>query len=165
MGTSLEPRFPEENAGPHIDFGEHMPDPQGRTADGAWSPPSSRFRKTLSVLGKVVPVVAILGILALGGLLAWNWTYLDRLFTYPTDTEVTDVAWYEPKELVLGAPGDDFPEEEFKETDLAPEAIERAASWAAQKNSSALLILHKGKLVAERYWKGHDRYALSNSMS
>jgi CubicO group peptidase (beta-lactamase class C family) len=165
MGTSLEPRFPEKDTGSPIDFGEHMPDPGGRAPFNTWRPPATRLSRTLSILGKVVPIVAILGIVALGALLAWNWTYLDRLFTYPADMEVTNVAWYEPKELVLGAPGEDLPEEDAKQEEVAPQALERAALWAARKNSSALLVLHNGKLLSERYWKGHDRFAVSNSMA
>ena len=41
----------------------------------------------------------------------------------------------------------------------------RAAAYAERKNSSALLVVHHGEIVAEHYWRGQTPDSLTNSMS
>jgi CubicO group peptidase (beta-lactamase class C family) len=45
------------------------------------------------------------------------------------------------------------------------EALQRAEAYAERTRASALLIMRHGELIMERYWRGHHRTALSNSMS
>ena len=90
-------------------------------------------------------------------------TFLARMFTYP-ENQVTTVDWYSPREPVRGTAGAEELPSSVK-TSLGTEAIERAAAYAESKNSSALLILHRGEIVGERYWRGHHRDAQTNSMS
>jgi CubicO group peptidase (beta-lactamase class C family) len=102
-----------------------------------------------------------------GGVIAWNWTYLERLVTYPKGTPVTSVAWYEPKDRVvgLGPTPKPLPTAGPGEARVRPEALAAAAAYAGRKNSSALLVVDRGKLVGEYYWRGHHRGAPTNSMS
>jgi CubicO group peptidase (beta-lactamase class C family) len=110
---------------------------------------------SLALVGIVVPAVYIY----------LNWTYLSRILTYPKETPVTSVQWYKPMEVIRGGPGSALPVARPDEVEVAPEALEKAAAWAEKKNSSALLVLHKDRIVFEKYWRGHDANAQSNSMS
>ena len=101
----------------------------------------------ISWLGKILPVIVLAMLAVATGLVAWNWTYIDRILTYPAGQEVTDVPWYEPKELVQGAPGVELPGSEPEENAVpgAPpeplavstEALAAATAWAASSASSA----------------------------
>jgi len=48
---------------------------------------------------------------------------------------------------------------------IRADALARAADYAERKNSSALLVVHDGEVVAEHYWRGHDAGSVTNSMS
>jgi CubicO group peptidase (beta-lactamase class C family) len=107
--------------------------------------------------------LALLGLLACGGLVAWEWTYFERMWTYPTDRQVTDVDWYKPREVVKGDFTADLPT--AAKPGVSADALAAAARYAEAKNSSALVVLHRGEVVAEHYWRGHRKDAVTNSMS
>jgi CubicO group peptidase (beta-lactamase class C family) len=105
-------------------------------------------------------VVVALGVLAL--LVVWQWTFLSRMLTYP-DNPVTDAAWYQPREVVRGSPGEPLPA--AARPRIRADALAQAADYAERKNSSALLVVHDGEVVAEHYWRGQSADSPTNSMS
>jgi CubicO group peptidase (beta-lactamase class C family) len=84
------------------------------------------------------------------------------MLTYPDDP-VTDAAWYQPREAVRGDPGEPLPV--AARPRVRAEALAKAAGYAERKNSSALLVVHDGEVVAEHYWRGRDADSVTNSMS
>ena len=108
----------------------------------------------------------LLGALALATLLGSHWTYIQRIRHYPAKP-VTDVGWYEPKLKVPGGAISDIPVAAPSERQIEDAAISNAVNYAEQKNSAALLIVHRGKIVVERYWQGQqtNRWADSASMA
>ena len=89
------------------------------------------------------------GILAsIGGLaIASNWTFIRRVLTYPEDP-ITNVDWYQTVETVAGNP-DDLIQKTSSSIDR--DALNQITDYAEASNSSALLVLHQGQLVLERY--------------
>lgn len=120
------------------------------------------MKKRLSASPKaLILALPILGA-SLGGLLLPDWRLFIRAKTYPTN-EVTDVDWYKPLQRVAGKPGQPLPL--AQEQTIPPAALAQVVSYAQVQNSSALLILHRGKLVLEQYWQGYSAASVSNSMS
>ncbi|HEV3167441.1 MAG TPA: serine hydrolase [Isosphaeraceae bacterium] len=103
-------------------------------------------------------------IVALGGLIAWQWTFINRIRHFPANP-VTDVAWYTPKERVPGGDGTPLPRARPEEIRIAPEALKAVAKLADAKNASALLVLHDDQVVLEEHWRGHRPGDPTNSMS
>ena len=103
------------------------------------------------------------GILAvMGGIgLASNWTFVRRVLTYPEDP-ITNVNWYQPLETVSGNPND-----LTKETPsfMAQDTLNQIADYAETSNSSALLVLHEGKIILEKYWQEFTPSSTFNAMS
>ncbi|HEY9881124.1 MAG TPA: serine hydrolase [Leptolyngbyaceae cyanobacterium] len=93
-----------------------------------------------------------------------DWRLFTRAVTYPKN-EVTASNWYKPLRRVAGKPGQPLPMVQPQEQTIPPAALKAAVSYAQEQNSSALLILHRGKLVLEQYWQGYSSSSLSNSMS
>ena len=110
------------------------------------------FKSSAITVGILLSIAAI----AVG----LNWTFVRRLFTYP-DNSITDVDWYEPKEVVKGDPI----ELSKANPTLDRSSLEQISTYARATNSSALLVMHEGNLVWERYWGEFDAASTSNSMS
>ena len=106
-------------------------------------------------------VVAVILLSMLGIAVSLNWTFVRRLLSYPDDS-ITNVDWYEPKEVVQGKPSK-LPE--AKPSLLDRPSLEKVSAYAEANNSSALLVMHRGDLVWERYWGEFDATSTSNSMS
>jgi CubicO group peptidase (beta-lactamase class C family) len=109
-------------------------------------------------------VVIALGVAALALLVAWEWTYIDRMRHFPADL-ITDVTWYVPKEPVPGGGGAPLPRAAPEEIGIDAAALDEAAKLADAKNASALLVVHRGKVVLERHWRGHRPGDPTNSAS
>lgn len=90
-----------------------------------------------------------------------NWTFLRRLLTYP-DNPITNVDWYQPGEKVAGNPAE-LPKAKSNLIDRT--SLAEINAYAQTANSSALLVIHRGKLVWEQYWQGFTPTSTSNSMS
>ncbi len=125
-------------------------------------PPARRRRWPRRVLQLGCGLVALC-VLACGGLVAWEWTYFKRMATYPRGREVTDADWYTPREAVPGNLTAELPT--AAKSEISADALAAAARYAEAKNSSALLVVHRGEIVAEHYWHGRDRHSVTNSMS
>ena len=91
-----------------------------------------------------------------------DWRLWIRAATYPGN-EVTEVSWYRPLEPVPGGSPRGFtsaPQSRF-----SPESLSAVTTYAEAQNSSALLILHEGDLILEKYWDGFSSNSLANGMS
>ncbi|MEL6438957.1 MAG: serine hydrolase [Cyanobacteria bacterium J06621_8] len=113
--------------------------------------------KTAKKLGIITGVLASIG----GITIALNWTYLRRLATYPKQQPITTVDWYQPLEAV---PGDPAPLAKAS-SPLAQSGLPEITEYAEAINSSALLVMHQGKLVGESYWGDFNSSSTFNSMS
>lgn len=65
-----------------------------------------------------------------------------------------ELSRYDPLEVVPGAAGKPLPKATTPK--IKAEAIEAAAAYAAANNSNAFMVIHKGKVVAARYFNGAD---------
>jgi CubicO group peptidase (beta-lactamase class C family) len=88
--------------------------------------------------------------------------------TYPADVEAVyaarfqdiatskrgELSKYDPLQVVPGAKAKPLPV--AATSAISKEAIEAAAAYAGANNSNAFMIIHKGEVVAERYFGGAD---------
>ncbi|MDJ0649206.1 MAG: serine hydrolase [Xenococcaceae cyanobacterium MO_188.B19] len=103
------------------------------------------------------------GILAsMGGLaIASNWTFIRRVLTYPEDP-ITNVKWYQTLETVAGNPDDLI---QKTSSSIDQDTLNQITDYAEASNSSALLVIHQGQLVLERYWGEFTPSSTFNAMS
>ena len=107
-------------------------------------------------------VAAILGLLVVAGGIAvgLNWTLLRRIFTYP-DNPITNVDWYQPREIVKG----NVAKLSEAKAIIDRPTLNKISVYAESADSSALLVMHQGELVFEQYWQGFEPSSTFNSMS
>ena len=122
-------------------------------------PATRRWPRVLRRVAAAVLAVAFLGAAAI---VAAEWTWFRRMATYP-ERPVTDVEWYEPVEVVRGRPGEELPQ--AAESPFPATVLAEAAAWCGERDSSALLVVHRGEVVLERFWRGHRAGARTISMS
>jgi CubicO group peptidase (beta-lactamase class C family) len=82
-----------------------------------------------------------------------DWRFWYRWNTLPQDPGEWPASYYQP---IVEMPGDQaefFPAAEAGELSISSAALEAAAAWAEEHNSAALLVLHKGVVQLERYWR------------
>ena len=106
--------------------------------------------------------LASLSVVMVGGVVAWNWTLINRALTYP-DGPITNVGWYTPMETISGTSEKPIPTASSPQ--ISATALEQIERYAQDQDSSALLVMHQGQIVLEKYWRGHDPAAYTNSMS
>ncbi len=116
---------------------------------------------TLKLLGKKAAIIA--GLLAsIGGItVILNWTFLRRVITYPDDP-ITNTDWYQPLETVEGKPSELL---KALPNFISQDSLKEISAYAQAADSSALLVMHRGNLIWERYWGGFTPTSTSNSMS
>lgn len=78
-----------------------------------------------------------------------------RMATFPRETLVKDVAWYQPQEIVAGANATPF--DPVANPSLPTEAISAAQALVEAKGSYAFLVWRSGNLEHEYYAEGFDR--------
>lgn len=94
---------------------------------------------------------------------AFNLTKLRRGLTYPTATQITNSDWYTPMSSVKGKAATKF--QLADSLTIKKEILENVTNYAKERNSSALLVMHKGKLLVEEYWMNSNSESTTNSMS
>lgn len=119
--------------------------------------PNSSPRAIVRTFAIVAGGLGLIG----GTAIALNWTLLRRVTTHP-ENSITNVDWYKPLETVRGNPSA-LPI--ATSNSIPQDSLGRISSYAQAHNSSALLVIHKGELVLERYWGGFNPTSTSNSMS
>src|SRR6476660_3699416 len=105
-------------------------------------------RPTLKRIALILGVLGLLAVAAVGVFVASEWTYIARMRSHPANS-ILDVAWYEPKETVSGVP---HPMPLPVADGIVPNAFAEAVQLAEKKNASALLVVHKGRVVLDRHW-------------
>ncbi|MEB3288593.1 MAG: serine hydrolase [Leptolyngbya sp.] len=108
----------------------------------------------------------------LGGLLGVvasrvDWRLWTRSLSYP-ERPITSVDWYQPRYPVPGNPAPPpwtvvAPMEAPGE--ISPAVFEEVAAFAEAQNSTALLVLHRDRILFERYWQGYGPEDPVNGMS
>ena len=85
-----------------------------------------------------------------------------RMNSMPKDVYEPDAYFYWPPAIVEGAPGPFLPEAKPGRGTLPAANLEAAASWAQAHKSNALIVIHRGRLLLERYWNGMTPDQLAN---
>ncbi|MCP5471479.1 MAG: serine hydrolase [Sinobacteraceae bacterium] len=117
---------------------------------------------TLRRVMLVVTIVLLVLFAALVGTVAADWPYLRRVIAATGMTEAGDWpgAFPAPMARIDGGriDGEDSAAVDPVEAAAAidPAALDAAARWAAANATQALLVLHRGRLVLERYGDGAD---------
>ncbi|MBT4740428.1 MAG: serine hydrolase [Rhodospirillaceae bacterium] len=76
-----------------------------------------------------------------------------RMTNAPDNVFEPDPYFYWPEAVIFG-PGSDFlPAANEGETSIPQADLEALASWAEERDTYALVIVHKGKVQFERYWQ------------
>ncbi|GAB5458387.1 MAG: hypothetical protein Hens3KO_14170 [Henriciella sp.] len=96
-----------------------------------------------------------------------HWSYSDpvflwRLTSIPEDPLEPDPYFYWPNAYVHGEPGPFFDPVAPAHTSIEPSALAGMVTWAEQRDSNALIVIHKGQLVLEKYWNGYTPDRLVN---
>ena len=120
----------------------------------------SRAKSISTAILKSVAITFGLLTIVSGIAVALNWTLLRRIFTYPEDA-ITNVDWYQPREIVKGN-AVNLPQ--AKPTIDRP-TLKKISDYARAADSSALLVMHQGNLILEKYWQGFEPNDTFNSMS
>ena len=102
-------------------------------------------------------------IIIVGIIFLFNYTFIIRGLTYPAETAITSSEWYVPKAHIQGSNSTNYTLTDS--LSIEESILEDISAYAEERNSSALLVLHKGKLQLERYWQGSSRASTTNSMS
>ena len=94
-----------------------------------------------------------------------QYSFLERIVTYPRKSEVTQSSWYSPLETVQG----DFKAElealdESTLQTLKPN-LEKLEAYAMARNTAGLLVLYRGKIALEKYSPQFSVESTTNSMS
>lgn len=105
----------------------------------------------------------ILLLLIAGIIVAMNFTFIKRGFTYPFETEITNSSWYSPKAEIAGDNATNY--KLADSLSLNKSVLQEISTYAKNRNSNALLVLHNGTLQLEQYWGGSTKESTTNSMS
>ena len=93
------------------------------------------------------------GVAVVAAALFVDWRFWYRWYTLPEDPGEWPASYYQPVVEVPGSPREFFPAADAAQLTIDPGALEAAAAWAEQHNSVALLVLHRGVVQLERYWR------------
>lgn len=109
-------------------------------------------------------IVALVVIAMISGAVSER-AFLKRYVTYAGDPLVLPLSWYEPLEPIQGNADDSLPVADEEQLTIPKQALENAATYAADQGSQALIVIHKGVVQLERYWDGADRNTRFNPQS
>jgi len=85
-----------------------------------------------------------------------------RMSSLPKDVFEPDPYFYWPPAVIKGAPGPFLPAATTGMVTVTPKALEAASAWAQSHESSALVVIHRGKVQLEQYWKTVSANQLTN---
>lgn len=88
-----------------------------------------------------------------------HWSYSDPVFLWrltsrPENIFEPEDYFYWPDAVIIGDPRPFFPAIKPHKANIRIDALEEMARWAEAHKSNALIVVHKGKTLLERYWKG-----------
>ena len=123
--------------------------------------------KIVRLLGRLLLwlVALLVGLVAVVLLVAYvaDGAVVRNLLFGPRMGDVTQVQRSQPQEAVPGTERDDIPIAPPDAIDAA--GLAAAEAYAAQTNSVALLVWHRGALRYEKYWPGYDRSFRTDTFS
>ena len=108
-----------------------------------------------------VLVAAIALTLAFTGI---DWRFISRAVTYP-EQPIMAVDWYQPQVAVAGGDGAALPLADRALPPAFTAALETVETYAAERNSTGLIVMHRGEIVRETYWQGYNETSEFNGMS
>ena len=110
-------------------------------------------------------LVLLVAAIALAAALIFpDWRFIRRALTYP-EQPIMAVDWYRPQAVVAGVDSAPLPvATQHPSPDLAT-ALKTVADYAAERNSTGLLVMYQGEIVLEQYWQGYDETSPFNAMS
>lgn len=103
----------------------------------------------------VIALVLLVGISGAVGIVAADWPFWQRVLRLAQlpDSGEWPESFYQPVSRVEGRPREFFPVATADAATIDPAALEAAARWAAEHDTAALLVLHRGVVQLERYWQ------------
>ena len=117
-----------------------------------------RLRKSLKWSTRVAIVIVIAALI-------WvDWRFVTRAVTYPDDP-IMAVDWYHPRAIVAGNPQESLPTATVPATPELAMALKDILNYVAERNSTGLMVMHRGEIVLEHYWRGYDKTSPFNAMS
>ena len=96
---------------------------------------------------------------------ACNARFVARMVTYPSETPILSVDWYEPLEVVRGGDVEPLPRLATPTDRVSADALASLSEYAREKRSAGLLVLIDGAVALEEYYGGHDASKTTNSFS
>ena len=93
-----------------------------------------------------------------------DWRFISRAMTYP-EQPIMAVDWYRPRAAVAGGNGAALPLADRALPPALTTALETVENYAAERNSTGLIVMHRGEIVRETYWRGYDETSQFNGMS
>jgi len=116
----------------------------------------------MKILKRLLLTTIVLFII-LGIFVSYNFTFFQRAYTYPAEHEITETDWYKPLSPVDGNLNRRIPLADS--LSIATDALNDIKKYAFDHNSTAILVMHKGKLLLEEYGMGANEESVTNSMS
>ena len=105
----------------------------------------------------------ILTLLILGALVL-DWRLVSRAITYP-EAPIMAIDWYHPQAVVSGQPSSPLPTTSTSPPERLAKALQQVSAYAQERNSTGLIVMHRGEIVLEEYWQGYDANSVFNAMS
>lgn len=99
----------------------------------------------------VIAVIMVAAVVFTSVFVDWRFWY--RWYTLPTDPGEWPASYYKPVVEMPGDPAAFFPAAATDALTINTASLEAAAAWAEEHSSAALLVLHKGEIQLERYWR------------
>lgn len=118
-------------------------------------PPGKHVKRTLLIL--IISFVVLLVVV--------DWRFVTRAIRYPAEAPIMRADWYRPQAAVAGNPQGDLPLSADRPSPQFQQALQAVARYAQERNSTGLLVIHRGEVVLEQYWQGYDQTSAFNAMS
>ncbi|NER83442.1 MAG: serine hydrolase [Leptolyngbya sp. SIO1D8] len=103
-----------------------------------------------------------MAVIPVTGSLLVDWRLFLRAVTYPEEP-IMEIDWYRPLAKVSGRSSPPLPTSQS--TSIPTDALQRVSDYAQKRNSTGLLVMHRGEIVLEEYWQGYDASSVFNAMS
>ncbi|MEM6519559.1 MAG: serine hydrolase [Cyanobacteria bacterium P01_D01_bin.71] len=105
----------------------------------------------------------VLAIALVTALILPDWRFISRAATYP-EQPIMAVDWYRPRVEVAGRQATELSITEPTNPKFLA-ALAKVTDYAAERNSTGLIVMHKGAIALEKYWQGYDQTSQFNAMS
>lgn len=96
-----------------------------------------------------------------------DWRFNDPVFVWrmtsmPANPYEPPEWYYWPDAVIAGSDGPFLPAAAPGKSTIPQAALEQMADWAKARKSNALIVVHRGKVLLERYWNGTTPTTLLN---